>query len=59
MNNKLTTLVDDNGPVSWKVYFAYFTQGRFSLLGWILILMLFIGAQSSIVASDYWLFNWF
>jgi len=51
--------VIENGPVSWKTYFTYFAQGRFSLFGWILILILFIAAQSSIVASDFWLFKWF
>ena len=55
---------DDGGEVptyrrsvSWKVYFTYFSHG-FSCFGWILIVVLFAGAQSFIVATDYWLFVW-
>ena len=46
-----------NGSVSWRLYFDYFFAGG-GFLGTFLVMLLFLAAQSMIVACDYWLFLW-
>lgn len=43
--------------ISWKVYFAYLRSGC-GILGIFFIILMFVSAQASIIATDYWLFKW-
>lgn len=45
------------GSVSWKLYFEYFYSGG-GFFGTLFIILMFLSAQAMMVACDYWLFVW-
>ncbi|RNA03236.1 multidrug resistance-associated 4-like, partial [Brachionus plicatilis] len=49
--------VQQKGAVGWSAYIAYFTAG-FGYLGVIVVIVLFIAAQTMTISADYWLSIW-
>lgn len=49
--------IQQKGSVSWNSYIAYFTAG-FGYFGLIIVVLLFIAAQTMTISADYWLSIW-